>query len=41
MSNNQKVTLTIRSVNSGPKLPASDFRFDKTRFPGVNVVDLR
>lgn len=41
MSNNQKVTLSIRSVNSGPKLPASDFRFDKTRFPGVNVVDLR
>lgn len=41
MSNNQKVTLVIRSVTSGPKLPADNFRFDKKRFPGVNVVDLR
>lgn len=41
MSNNQKVTLIIRSATSGPKLPASNFRFDSKRFPGVNVVDLR
>lgn len=41
MSNNQKVTLDIRSVNTGSRLPVENFRFDKSRFPGVNVVDLR
>lgn len=41
MTNNQKVTLDIRSVSTGSRLPADDFRFDSRRFPGVNVVDLR
>lgn len=41
MSNKQKVTLDIRSVSTGSRLPTDNFRFDKKRFPGVNVVDLR
>lgn len=41
MTNNQKVTLDIRSVSTGSRLPPDDFRFDSRRFPGVNVVDLR
>lgn len=41
MSNKQKVTLDIKSVTTGLRLPVDNFRFDKKRFPGVNVVDLR
>jgi len=41
MSNNQKVKLDIRSVNTGSRLPVDNFRFDRTHFPGVNVIDLR
>lgn len=41
MSNSQKVTIDIKNVNTGTKMPASNFRFDKNRYPGINVVDLR
>lgn len=41
MSNRQKVTIDIKSVNRGGKLPTENFRFDKKRYPGVQVVDLR
>lgn len=41
MSNRQKVTINIKNVQPGGKLPASNFRFDTKRYPGVPVVDLR
>lgn len=41
MSNRQKVTIDIKSVNRGGKLPTENFRFDKKRYPGVQAVDLR
>ena len=41
MSNRQKVTVNIKSVRTGKRLPVSNFRFDAARYPGVRVVDLR
>ena len=41
MSNNQAVTVDISDIRSGDRLPADSFRFNKSRYPGVQVVDLR
>lgn len=41
MSNRQQVTLKITRIATTGKLPASAFRFDSKKFPGVQVVDLR
>lgn len=41
MSNNQTVTIDIKDIRAGGTLPAANFRFDKSRYPGVQVVDLR
>ncbi len=34
-------TYTIKSLVPNVKVPASTFGFDKTRYPGVEIVDLR
>ncbi|MDE7027943.1 outer membrane lipoprotein carrier protein LolA [Duncaniella freteri] len=41
MSNRQKVTINIKNVKAGGKLPVSNFRFDVKRYPNVQVIDLR
>lgn len=41
MSNRQKVTINIKNVKAGGKLPVSNFRFDAKRYPNVQVIDLR
>lgn len=41
MSNRQKVTINIKNVKAGGKLPVSNFRFDDKRYPNVQVIDLR
>lgn len=41
MASNQVILIRIKSLKNGPKLPASAFRYDRKRFPGVEVVDLR
>ena len=41
LSSNQVIIIRIDSVKAGVKMPASSFRFDKSKFPGVEVVDLR
>ena len=41
LSSNQVIVIRIDSVKAGVKMPASSFRFDKSKFPGVEVVDLR
>lgn len=41
MANRQKVTINIKDVKAGKKLPVANFRYSSARFPGVNVVDLR
>lgn len=41
MANKQKVTINIKDVKTGKKLPVANFRYSPARFPGVNVVDLR
>ncbi|WP_285822713.1 outer membrane lipoprotein carrier protein LolA [Duncaniella freteri] len=41
MSNRQKVTINIKNVKAGGKLPVSNFRFDPKRYPNVQVIDLR
>lgn len=41
MSNNQTVTIDIRDIKSGGLLPLDNFRFNKSRYPNVQVVDLR
>lgn len=41
MSNRQKVTINIKNVKAGGKLPVSNFRFDAKRYPTVQVIDLR
>lgn len=41
MSNNQTVNIDIKDIKPGGELPADNFRFNKSRYPGVQVVDLR
>lgn len=41
MSNNQTVTIDIKDIRAGDLLPADNFRFNKSRYPDVQVVDLR
>ncbi len=41
LSSNQVIIIRIDSVKAGVKMSASSFRFDKSKFPGVEVVDLR
>ena len=41
MSNNQTVTIDIKDIKAGDVIPADNFRFNKSRYPGVQVVDLR
>lgn len=41
MANRQKVTINIKDVKAGKKLPVANFRYTPGQFPGVNVVDLR
>lgn len=41
LSSNQVIIIRIDSVKAGVKMPPSSFRFDKSKFPGVEVVDLR
>lgn len=41
MSNNQTVTIDIRDIRTGSQIPAENFRFNKSRYPNVQVVDLR
>ena len=40
MSNRQKVTINIKNVKAGGKLPVSNFRFDAKRYPNVQVLSL-
>ncbi|MDE6521961.1 MAG: outer-membrane lipoprotein carrier protein LolA [Muribaculaceae bacterium] len=39
--NGQKVTVTITQVKSVPKLPDSSFIYPKSKYPKVEIVDLR
>lgn len=41
LSNKRKVTIKVTTVTPGAELPISTFRFEKSRFPGVPIVDLR
>ncbi|MDE7411771.1 MAG: outer-membrane lipoprotein carrier protein LolA [Paramuribaculum sp.] len=41
MSDRRHVTILLSKINIGKKLPASFFRFDKTRYPNVEIIDLR
>lgn len=40
-SNGQKVTVSITQVKSGQKLPDATFVYPKSKFPKVEIVDLR
>lgn len=41
LNDNRKASISISSLKTGDKLPADDFRFDKAKYPGVYVNDLR
>lgn len=41
LSTGQKISITVTGFKSGPLLPASAFRYDPNKLPGVSVVDLR
>lgn len=41
MSNRQSISIALTGVAKGKKLPLSTFRFQKAKFPGVYVNDLR
>ncbi len=40
-SNGQKVTVSITQVKSGQKLPETTFVYPKSKYPKVEIVDLR
>lgn len=39
--NNIKTTINIKNINIGGTLPSSTFVFNSTKYPGVEVIDLR
>lgn len=41
LSNKQTIDVTVQKVAPGHPLPTSYFKFDRKKYPGVQVVDLR
>lgn len=41
LSNGHNVEIAIKKIDKGGALPSTFFRFNKNKFPGVQVVDLR
>ncbi len=41
LSNKQTIDVTVQKVAPGNPLPTSFFKFDRKKYPGVQVVDLR
>lgn len=41
LADGRKMTVTVSSVTPGKALPASTFVFDKKKYPGAEIVDLR
>ncbi len=39
--NNNKATIKIKSISVGNTLPTSTFTFNATKYPGVEIIDLR
>ena len=39
--NNNKATIKVKSISAGNALPASTFTFNATKYPGVEIIDLR
>lgn len=41
LSDNHTITIRLSNVEIGKKLPDSNFKFDKKRYPKVEIIDLR
>lgn len=39
--NNTKATIKVKSISVGNTLPTSTFTFDSSKYPGVEIIDLR
>ncbi len=39
--NNNKATIKVKSISAGNSLPASTFTFNATKYPNVEIIDLR